>query len=323
MNSCVVYIAAMADSQQSQSPGLLANILAVAGFIILIVIIVWGAYHLLRLTGSGVSTLFNRFTGGGSTIAVTAPEAPVQSGNEFDVSWRYSPSESGSYAFLYQCKSGFRFTTGGTAIPCGSAFTMGTGTTLTLVPVLSGANAVDVPFSIVFMPSATTSTSRPQGTGTIAVTSPSGGSNSGSASGAAGSGIGATSGSGSASGGVSGSPDLWVRIAAVGVIESGDRFVIRKPTSSSDIVAVKFDIVNAGSGPTGEWYFSASLPTDPVTPYVSPIQKSLGAGDHIENTLRFNHVESGGTFTLIVDSGNMVRESNESNNTVVQYIDAY
>jgi hypothetical protein len=313
----------MADSSQSQSPGLLANILAVAGFIILIVIIVWGAYHLLRLTGSGVSTLFNRFTGGGSTIAVTAPAAPVQSGDEFDVSWRYSPNESGSYAFLYQCKSGFRFTSGSTAIPCGSAFTVGTGTSLTLTPVLSGAPSLEVPFSIVFMPSATTSTSRPQGTGTIAVSAAP--SNNGSPANNPAPNAGMT-GSGSAntgSGAQTGTPDLWVRISAIGVIEAGDRFVIRKPTSSSDIVAVKFDIVNVGSGPTGEWYFSASLPTDPVTPYVSPIQKSLGAGDHIENTLRFNHVDSGGTFILIVDPANTVRESNEGNNTASQYVDAY
>jgi hypothetical protein len=169
----------MADQQ---SPGLLANILAVAGFIILIVIIVWGAYHLLRLTGSGVSSLFSGFSGE-KGIVVHVPEAPIESGKSFPVSWEYSPEDAGTYAFLYQCKPGFRFDATGpnnekASVPCGNAFPVGEAKELTLTPTLSGAESVDVPISVVFMPSATSTENRPQGTATVRVVTGTGAPNS-------------------------------------------------------------------------------------------------------------------------------------------------
>ena len=97
-------------------------------------------------------------------------------------------------------------------------------------------------------------------------------------------------------------------------------FVQRAPISQDEIVAVTFDIKNQGGTPTGVWYFSAQLPTNPATPYISPAQRSLGAGDHIENTLRFNQATAGGYFTVTVDPSNTVRESNESNNSASQTI---
>lgn len=314
----------MADTQQSQSPGLLANILAVAGFIILIVIIIWGAYHLLRLTGSGVSSLFSRFSGGGDTIAITVPESPVRSGEAIALAWEYEPEETGTFAFLYQCKSGFRFDIETPdkkmlSIPCGSAFTVGDAKTLAVTPTLSGTNTLEVPISVVFMPSATTSTSRPQGTAALTITT---GTETATPSTPALS-TGGTQPTPTPTGTpLAGQADLSVRVIAVGVIDPATGlFVNRYPTNPQDTAAVKFDIANNGGGATGTYYFTVQLPMSPIYTYNSPVQMSLTPGSHVENTLRFKPVQSGGgIITISVDPTNTVKESNEGNNIASQSI---
>ncbi|OGG58405.1 hypothetical protein A2765_05660 [Candidatus Kaiserbacteria bacterium RIFCSPHIGHO2_01_FULL_56_24] len=311
----------MTDAPQSQNPGLLANILAVAGFIILIVIIVWGAYHLLRLTGSGVSSLFSGFTSK-TELSVTAPRESMPSGKAFPISWKFSTKDAGNYAFLYQCKSGFRFdvTVAGkaTAIPCGSAFSVGTTTTLSLIPMLSGMTTLDVPVSIVFIPAATSSTAtRPQGTATIHVSDGS---------------VAAAPTPTPSTGGTTtpkpaqpaGKPDLSVRVLAVGVINPmTGAFETRYPSGPNDVAAVQFDIANNGGSSTGTWYFTVNLPMQGSYLYSSPAQASLTHGSHIVNTLRFKPVISGGgTITVSVDPTNVVKESNEGNNAGTVFITA-
>ncbi|MEK7509443.1 MAG: CARDB domain-containing protein [Patescibacteria group bacterium] len=307
----------MADTPQSQNPGLLANILAVAGFIILIVIIVWGAYHLLRLTGTGVSSLFSRFSRSENAITITVPPSPVQSGSAATLEWTYEPKEAGTFAFLYQCKSGFRFDVKtpdnkSISIPCGSAFTVGDAKALSVIPMLSGTTTLEVPLSIVFMPSATTSTERPQGTAALTVTA-------GSAAAMIPS---APMGGAQTPAKPVGTPDLSVRILAIGVIDpTTNAFVNRYPMGPNDIAAVKFDIANNGGGATGTYSFTVQLPMSPVYTYTSPVQTSLTPGSHVENTLRFKPVQSGGgMITVTVDPTNAVRESNESNNITSQSI---
>lgn len=306
----------MSDSQ-SQNPGLLANILAVAGFIILIVIIVWGAYHLLRLTGSGISSLFSSFDK--NAIEVTAPN-PVNGGKQFTLSWKYTPKETGSYALLYQCKAGFRLETvpaggKGAAIPCGNAFSIGTAQNLALLPVLNGTTSLDVPLSIVFLPSATTSTERPQGATTLKVTAGTTNTPVGNTG---------TPKAPSTTPKPAGTPELSVRILAVGVINPvTNLFEYRAPTSPEDIAAVQFDIANNGSAGTGTYYFTVQLPIQGGQSYASPAQASLTPGSHVVNTLRFKPVTpGGGTVTVLVDPNNTVKESNEGNNAASMYVSA-
>ncbi len=308
----------MADQQQS--PGLLANILAVAGFIILIVIIVWGAYHLLRLTGSGVTSIFSRFSND-ADIAITVPPGSIQSGKSFPISWKYETEAEGNYAFLYQCKAGFRFDipaqSGSTvAVPCGNAFTVGDAKALTLVPTLSGTSSLDIPFTVVFMPTATSTDERPQGTATVTVTS----SNTGTVTPPP---VAPTQPSEPSTPVTPGTPDLSVKILAVGVIDMNGMFVPRQPMHAGEIAAVKFDIANNGSASTGNWYFNVQLPMQGSYTYSSPVQMSLAPGAHIENTLRFRPVASGGgTIVVNVDSTGAVAESNEGNNSSSLWLNA-
>lgn len=310
----------MSDSPQGQqSPGILANILAVAGFIILIIVIVWGAYHLLRLTGSGVTSLFSRF-GGGDSITITVPRE-TQSGAAFPLSWKYDAEAAGAYSFLYQCKTGFRFDMASangraSAIPCGSAYTVGTSTSLSLIPVLAGTTTMDVPVSIVYIPAATSTTARPQGTATVRVLA-----NAGATSTPA-----ATPSTPAATTPTTprpaGKPDLSVRIVAVGVINPvTGNFENRYPVGPEEIAAVQFDIANSGTASTGNYYFSVNLPMQGGYLYQSPIQANLTPGSHVLNTLRFKPLMAGGgTVTVSVDTTYAVGESNEGNNAAAMYV---
>lgn len=305
----------MSDSHESQSPGLLANILAVAGFIILIVIIVWGAYHLLRLTGTGISSLFSS---AGAEIKITTPTTPVESGKAFPLAWEYTPSENGSFAVLYQCKPGFRFETNAptrAALPCGNAFTVGADKTINLVPVLSGTTTLDVPVSVVFIPTATSSTARPQGATTIKVSAASGAPTTAKPT--------TTTTTTSATQRPAGKPDLSVRILSVGTVNPVSGMIENRYPGPEEIAAVQFDIANNGTGSSGSYTFTVSLPIQGGYVYTSPVQASLTPGSHIVNTLRFKPVQSGGgTATVSVDPYGAISESNESNNTGAIFIGA-
>ncbi|MFZ2886317.1 MAG: hypothetical protein WA021_00680 [Minisyncoccia bacterium] len=316
----------MADQQQS--PGLLANILAVAGFIILIVIIVWGAYHLLRLAGVGVSNIFSRF-GDKNEITITVPTTPAQSGKPLSVSWQYATEEDGAYAFLYQCKAGFRFEVatpsgGASAIPCGNAFVVGERQSLSVVPVLSGTSTLEIPLSVVFMPSATSSEERPQGTATLTVaaagSAPTTVTQPRPATGSTNTNTGGTSSTPASQ--PTGTPDLSVRILAVGVIDMYGNFVARAPIGPDEIAAVKFDIANNGSAKSGSYYFSVSLPMQPTYLYSSQAQAPLAPGAHIENTLRFRPAQSGGGTIRVVLNTEKLPDMNAANNSASQWMGA-
>lgn len=321
-------------TNKERGEGLISNILAIAGFIILIVIIIWGAFHFLRLASTGFSSLLSR--AGASTITLTAPRT-VQSGDMLDISWKYTvPEEAGTFAVLYQCRDGFQLrmplATSTTPIPCGAPYTIGTkeAKATRLIPVLAGSSNIDIPLSVMYMTAGTTTPTKvAQGNATVTVTPRS---NTAATS---------TPATGSANPApqptptpsptpkpapkpvtsiVTGPADLVVRIISVGVIDPISGTIIqRAPTSQNDIVAVTFDVKNQGGMATGAWHFTANLPTSPTTPYVSPQQKSLNPGDRIESTLRFNRAVQG-AFTVSVDPSNFVRESNESNNNASQWI---
>src|SRR3989344_6564344 len=151
--------------------GLLSNVLAIVGFIILIVIILWGLFHIATLGGPWLNSLFNRSSS--PSIQVEAP-ARATSGQAFNVSWKYSAADAGTYAFLYQCSGKAYFETqgAGTAmvtVPCGAAFpVLPTNNTIKVVPMLTATSSVSVPLSIIFMPNATTS-KQAQGSATVII----------------------------------------------------------------------------------------------------------------------------------------------------------
>jgi len=84
-----------------------SNLIAIVGLIILIVVVIWGLIHLVGLSQGWFASLFNAGT---PKITITAP-AQVNADEPFTVSWKYSTTEKGNFAFVYQCKSGLQIKT--------------------------------------------------------------------------------------------------------------------------------------------------------------------------------------------------------------------
>lgn len=278
------------------APSLLANMLAIVGLIILIVVIIWGLVHLASLSGTWFSSLFGAH---GTTPAITL-EAPqsIASGSGADISWKYTPSTEGSYAFVYQCVPNLYFKTdAGNKIPCGTALLLpATTSALTVVPILTGAQAVDAPLSVSYVNKgasspATTASATTQVKPAATVSAPASTQSS------------AGTQSSSATTAPSGPADLSVRIVSVSADQYGNGTAI-------------FDIANVGGSASGSYYFTAQLPTRAYGAgytYTSPLQSSLAPGAHITSTLHFTQAIAG-TFSVNVDPQGRVQEATKTNN---------
>ena len=304
-----------------------SNIIAIIGLIVLIVVVVWGLLHLASLSKDWVAGTFLGRTVG-TAIQVTSP-LTANTGEAFNISWKYASSDKGNYAFIYQCRAGLQLKAAGSSvIPCGAAYTIGSTTSLSIVPSLTGTTSMPLPFTIVFLPSATSS-KQAQGSGNVTIHTP-------------------TPADQNLATPVINTPvkpvvtakpvakptepqktpfvettakpvsasarpaDLSVHVLSVGVIDSATgAFVNRTPTSPYDIVAVQFDIANTGGSATSAYHFSASLPTTSGYGYVSPTQSSLAPGAHIVNTLRWTDMNpTGGTFSVSVGDADSTSQNN-------------
>lgn len=307
----------------ARKPGVVANILAIVGFVILIIIVIWGLLHIINLSTPWFSGAFSSK----KEITVNAP-AQVSASQPFIVSWKYNTSSRGTYAILYQCVTGLKMTVDGNAVPCGAAYTLGNATgTAQLVPTLTGTSTVTGGISVLYIPSAV-GTTGPEATGnatikivknvpvvtqpqpteeeTPVVTKP-------------------TTSKPTPSTNpkpvytypqTTGPADLSVRIVAVGVIDPySGAFIARNPYAPSEISAVQFDVQNIGGTASGAYTFDANIPTSQPYVYSSQLQPSLAPQAHVINTLRFTPAVDG-TFSVTVRS----YDANQSNNTASRWV---
>lgn len=281
----------------SSRPGLIANTLAIAGFVVVVIIIIWGLIHLSTLASPWLSSLFSSKNTAASTLTLRAPES-VTSGEAFTLNWtNSSASAQGTYSFVYPCSDSVAFATknaSGTTndVPCGAAATL-TGNAVTLVPTLTGTSTASVPMTVIFIPSIGSGSVQAQSTATIAVTS--------------GKAVVATPAkttvstasrtSDSASHVSSGPGDLSVNIISLTSDGAGGGTVV-------------FDIANVGSGDSGSYTFTVYLPTAVTYTYYSPAQSSLSSGSHIVNTLHFTQAISGPVSIVVVGGS----DSDKTNN---------
>lgn len=304
---------------EEKKPTLFSNILAIIGFLIIIAIILWGFIHIISLvrgTADPIS-LGSWFSSPAQTLVVTAPQ-DATAGAVITISWKYKPTVSGIYTFMYKCIDGAGFEAvipqhPNIALPCGTAIAASTtSNTVGVIPTLVGNTTTSVPVSIFFtpvnggtpiegtatisihpgtIPTPETTTIIPEQTPTKTPTKKKEVSHTPSPA------------------------DLSVRIVAVGIIDpSTGRFIEETPSSPDDTVAVQFDIANIGGTPTGSYTFEADLPTQSGYHYTSSIQRSLGAGDHVLNTLRFTQA-TGGTFSVTTATQHGTQESSYTNNS--------
>lgn len=117
---------------------------------------------------------------------------------------------------------------------------------------------------------------------------------------------------------LSGLPDFSITITAVGYLAttSADSFVATSTVPSGSRPAVKFTIKNIGTNVSGQWRFSASIPTQVSYIYQSQLQQSLNPGDSIEYVLGFDQANRGSNQTVSVSANfdRAVVENSYSNN---------
>lgn len=280
---------------------MLSNMLGIAGIIILAVIAVWGLLHLVSLSGNWFGSLTPKKT---SSITVSAPK-DAYSGTPITLSWKYTPSEKGTYAFLYGCNDGLRLALPSgkdsfVPLPCGAAFTLGNATSsIAVLPLYTGTSTINEQVTILYIPSATsTKSTAVQGTATIAIhpgtstpttttkptTKPTSKPSTTHTS--------------------TGEPaDLAVTIVSLTADGYGGGVAV-------------FDIANIGGSSTGTYYFTAQIPTEPGSNYSSPAQASLAPGSHVVNTLRFTQAIPG-LFSVTVTG-----DSTPGNDSATQYLAA-
>lgn len=317
----VYYAAHMSDTAHhdiDQGPGLLSNAIAIIAFIVVIAIVIWGLLHLANISTSWFSSLFPRSN---PTIQIAAP-ASAESGTPVSVSWDYSGNANeGSFAFLYQCRSGVSLhDADGARVLCGTVHPLvnAASSTLTFTPELSGAvSSTTLPFSIIFMP-ASTSSKQVQGTATIALRgvadAPTTPQPSVTITPAVSEPIAAAS---------TASPKTEARAyvapaAAAVPATPADLRVSIIEVVPGDMSTVRFDIANVGGSYSGSYTFTAHLPTQEGYVYSSPVQSSLGAGDHVVNTLQFTQ-SLGGTITIVLHP---TKADYAGNNSASRDIDA-
>lgn len=117
----------------------------------------------------------------------------------------------------------------------------------------------------------------------------------------------------------SGLSDLVVSISSVGYLASttADSFVATSTIHSGMRPAIKFTIKNFGTNASGQWRFSASIPTQSSYLYYSPFQQSLNPGDSIDYTLGFDQPIAGSNRTISITANfdRAITESNTNNNS--------
>jgi hypothetical protein len=308
---------------ESPRTSFVSNAVGIGGFVILAIIVIWGLTHLFHISTDGwFSGLFQNK----ATIQVSTP-AQATSSEPFVVSWKYAPSTKGNYALLYQCNASTKIaiveSDAQIDVTCGKAFTVSATNKLSLLPTLTGTTSVKLPLSIMFMPSATgtkaeggtTITIHPRAGAAQVALAPEGISQTSSTQASTTHATAHATSSQTHSTHAEGPADFSVRIVAVGAIDPQTGIFIDRAPTQNDIAAVKFDIGNVGGTATGPWYFSADLPTQNGYAYTSPRQASLAPGAHILNTLRFNQIIPGGTFSVTADPQNQINESTNENNT--------
>jgi hypothetical protein len=283
-------------AERDARAALLTNVLAIAGLIILIVIVLWGLIHIFSLGSGWFGSLFPASK---NVIEVSAP-SEVTSGTPFALRWTYTPKESGSYALLYPCRSDLKLYTpvGGTSqnVPCGSAYTLGTATSsVTVLPLLSASSSINTSLTVLYLPASGTAANAPEGSATLIV-----------------------------------SPATVVQAATETVAPAAKPSnptysapadlsvsILSSNVDPNGNATVSFDIANVGQSTSGVYYFTANLPTQSGYTYTSPAQSPLPAGSHVVSTLNFSSAIPG-SFVVSVSGS----DSNGANNFATQFLNA-
>lgn len=147
----------------TQTPNTRVRILAIAGFVLIIILLVWVAVRLVALLpgafaslASIASSIYNERPT--TEIVVANNKSIVNDGESFTINWT-NLNRAGTYTFTYDCTDGvaldMRFPANQvTAIPCGEVIKLGADvTTLEVMARSEMRRFVDIAYTIGFIPS--------------------------------------------------------------------------------------------------------------------------------------------------------------------------
>lgn len=291
--------------------------------IMILVVIVLLAFAVIRF----IPFLFSSFASVGnairspfqSEVEVSISEQDLQTGDNFRIYWQYDDATNGTYSLSFDCAPNLRVFVSNdnrTELNCNRSYPLSSNDSfIDLEAILEKENSyIESAIVISYEDSENSSTGEADfsvtneaslpvndlsGSATISSSNPN--NNTGSNTPTNNNSNNNTNNTGNQNTQTSGPADLVVTNAR-----------------AIDDETVIFDVSNIGSRPSGNWYFTYSIPGERVE--TSPLQISLNPGNAIRYTLTFEDIQSGNTI-IAVDPNNLIREVSDSNNIASIFVE--
>ena len=333
------------------------NILAIAGFVLLLIVGIWSAVQVIKFvprifSSDGVSdrrVSVDSVGLEGKDIAIQIDKTLVQSGVPVEIKWAHTGDENGALSFSYACIEGFYFQIGDVSVTCNEPYELNVSDTqLTVIP-LSVKKLVEVPLAITYTNAAGNSIRDTKtlviDNSTIIEEEPATEEETNtedSTNGPIEPDNDATTGPVEPEQPTTSVPetnqdtpsvqipltsnpygiaDLEVQMVGVGEINQFGSFEPKTVLRPYARGAAKFKVSNLGDKHSGSWYFTAFLPSRGGYPFTSQPQASLMPGASVEISITFDQLVPGTrTFSVQIDPLNYIPESSEMNNSTGQNI---
>jgi hypothetical protein len=312
----------MADN--TTKANLIAKILFIAGGIILFVVLVIFIFRMVPYAVSNIASMGSKIT---SSIKKTVSDEEIQITTDTDTvdienpvifSFEYDPQETvGQYYVSYDCIDGLFFDIqskdGPKRIICETPLKLGTNlSSISLTPIFTDSNTFadsvvlieykDTKGNVVASGSKTITVKGKEGLASKE-------SNPFDANGS-------LSGSSVTTQPLTPSKTTATPTYTSTYIKPTRDLVLTQASSISTDSTFVIYVYNYGNTSTGPWEFSYTDAENPSRTVMSPIQASLGAGQGLAVTVRFDGQDnSRQTIAIVVDPSNKISETNESNNS--------
>lgn len=134
------------------------NVIAIIGFIILLIVGIWSAIQVIKFvprlfSDTGTTPTTTTDSGielGGRDIIAVLSTATANSGEPVLLEFAHSGDDEGILSFSYACNEGFYFEVAGRPIPCNAPYGLPvTSTSLELIP-FSAKQSVDAPLAVTY-----------------------------------------------------------------------------------------------------------------------------------------------------------------------------
>ena len=310
-------------AENSNKANIIAKTLFIAGGIILFIVLV---IFIFRLVPTAISGIGSGFKGAfaKNDISITTDSTIVESQKPFPLTFEYTPKQEGAFYINYECTDDLVFDIqsqdGPKRIICNKPLRLGTGlNAVSLMPLFSAENSTTKSTVTILYKDSNEKTLaqgsidlKVQSTGFASTNSATSSDNTKNPYSVGGTLSGSTvtanplptttSNTSRPTTGTYVAPTKDLRVTYISPIDSPSAFVVH--------------VYNYGNTATGPWEFAYTDAENPSRTVLSPIQASLGAGQGMAITIRFDGQDnSSQTIAVTLDPLNKISESNESNNT--------